>query len=282
MLGPGRHWHGGPGGIALAMAIVCAATLLTAPVTAQAIRTIGSGPRPLSLTTIPPIAPAPPPAPRLPRTLSLSNERTLTVWANPNRLAVHGAPVYLAPRRGARRVGSLHLLTEDGYPEVYMLLSERQGTSGGTWVRLRMPGRPNGRTGWVRRTALGPFHQTHWQLVVNRRAERLFAFQDGILRYSAPVGVGKPSTPTPAGRFWIRDKFPILERSSGYWPDAFATADYSTLSEWPGGGVVGIHGPYGEPGAIPGDPSHGCIRMHTGDVAWLYSHIPVGAALRVI
>ncbi|MDE3069664.1 MAG: L,D-transpeptidase family protein [Acidobacteriota bacterium] len=224
----------------------------------------------------------PPPARPLPvapaASRALSNEETLTVWANPTATA----PVLRSPRQGARRVGSLHLYTEDGFPEVYMLLAERRGEPGGAWVRLRIPARPNGQTGWVRRSALGAFHETRWQLVVNRARERMYAFWDGRLRHTAPVGVDKPSTPTPAGRFWIREKFPILDRASGYWPDAFGTADYSTLSEWPGGGVVGIHGPYGEPEAIPGDPSHGCIRMLTGDVAWLYRNVPVGAALRVL
>jgi lipoprotein-anchoring transpeptidase ErfK/SrfK len=101
--------------------------------------------------------------------------------------------------------------------------------------------------------------------------------------WSAPVGVGKPSTPTPAGHFWIREKFANLPRSSGYWPFAFGTTDYSTLKDWEGGGVVGIHGPYGAPNsAIPGRISHGCIRLHTWDDAWLGRHLRLGTPLRVI
>ncbi len=81
------------------------------------------------------------------------------------------------------------------------------------------------------------------------------------------MAVGRPSTPTPAGRFWIRERFKIADRQSGYWPYAFGTSDYSTLTDWPGGGVVGIHGPYHQPQAIPGRVSHGCIRLHTADDA---------------
>lgn len=234
-------------------------------------------------------------------TVTLSNERTTTIWAHPSRAApILASPPAPAPpipgpaaarpagdpaaRAGARRVviARLRLYTEDGFPEVYMALAERSYGDGDSWVRIRVPGRPNGRVGWVSRDALGRFHTTHWLLVVDRRAERLTAYWSGHRRFAAPVGIGAPGTPTPAGRFWVREKFPIRDRASGYWPDAFGTADYSTLSEWPGGGVVGIHGPYGDPSAIPGRPSHGCIRLHTGDVAWLYRHIPVGAALRVV
>jgi hypothetical protein len=211
-------------------------------------------------------------------TSPLSNETTVTVWATPQRVA----PIFMTPRTGAKAAGALHLYTADGFPEVYMLLSLRTEPDGVVWIHVRIPARPNGQTGWVPRTDLGAFHVTHWQLVVDRTTRTLTAYRDGKRQFSAPVGIGAPSTPTPSGHFWIREKFPIPDRSSGYWPDAFGTADYSTLSEWPGGGVVGIHGPYGQPWAIPGDPSHGCIRMRAQDVAWLYRHIPVGTALRIL
>jgi hypothetical protein len=212
------------------------------------------------------------------RTISLSNERTMTISANP----MYPAAIYAGPSRYARRLARLHMSTEDRFPEVYLLLREHANSSGHRWVELRIPGRPNGRTGWVRRGALGGFLLSHWLLVVDRRAERLTVYHDGRRRFSAPVGVGKPSTPTPPGHFWIRESFRILDRSSGYWPYAMGTSDYSTLSDWPGGGVVGIHGDLHAPWLIPGDPSHGCIRLHDPDDAWVATHVPVGTPLHVI
>jgi lipoprotein-anchoring transpeptidase ErfK/SrfK len=141
--------------------------------------------------------------------------------------------------------------------------------------------RPNGRTGWVPRQALGGLHLTRLMLVVNRARTRMYLYKSGRLRWSAPVGVGKPHTPTPAGHFWIRERFRVLDQASGYWPYAFGTADYSSLSDWPGGGVVGIHGPYFAPQSIPGHISHGCIRLHVPDDAWLARQVGVGTPLRV-
>jgi lipoprotein-anchoring transpeptidase ErfK/SrfK len=63
---------------------------------------------------------------------------------------------------------------------------------------------------------------------------------------------------------------------------ALRTADYSTLTDWPGGGVVGIHGDFGEPQLIPGAPSHGCIRMHASDISWLATHVSVGTPVDVL
>jgi lipoprotein-anchoring transpeptidase ErfK/SrfK len=99
--------------------------------------------------------------------------------------------------------------------------------------------------------------------------------------WSAPVAVGKPSTPTPAGRFWIRERFKVENRHSGYWPYAFATSDYSTLTDWPGGGVVGIHGPYYQPQDIPGRVSRGCTRLRVRDDAWLAHHVGLGTPIDV-
>jgi lipoprotein-anchoring transpeptidase ErfK/SrfK len=47
------------------------------------------------------------------------------------------------------------------------------------------------------------------------------------------------------------------------------------VSDWPGGGVVGIHGT-DQPELIPGRPSHGCIRVRNADMATLYRLTPVG------
>jgi lipoprotein-anchoring transpeptidase ErfK/SrfK len=211
-------------------------------------------------------------------TAALSNERTLTLSAQ----VLYAALIHLRPARESRVLGRLHLMTEDGYPEVYLALSAHTDANGREWTKIRIPGRPNGRVGWVVRDALGSYQATRWLIVVNRRHLTLTAYWNGKRRWRRPVGIGTPATPTPAGRFWIRERIRVRQRSSPYWPYALGTADYSTLSEWPGGGVVGIHGDWNLPQLIPGRPSHGCIRMHDQDVGWLARHVPVGTPLRVI
>jgi hypothetical protein len=230
--------------------------------------------------TTPPPGEGPPasaPAPPAPAYVRLSNDSTLTTWAHPELAAW----IHADPTSTSRHVGQLHLETEDGFPEVYLLLFSHTDSHGREWIQLRIPGRPNGRKGWVLRDALGDLHHTRWRIVVNRRLRRLTAYFDGHVRMIAPVGIGKPSSPTPAGHFWIRERFRLTERSNPYWPYALGTADYSTLTDWPGGGVVGIHGDFGEPQKIPGDPSHGCIRMHDADIAWLAPRITLGTPVDI-
>jgi len=208
----------------------------------------------------------------------LSNEVTYTRWAFVARIA----NVYGAPRTSAHRITKLHWRTEDGFSEIYLLLRAHWDRHGLEWVKLRIPGRPNGRTGWVEASGLGRFHLTHQRVVINRARLRLYLYNRGHLRWSAPVGVGKPSTPTPAGRFWIRERFKLSDPASGYYPYAFGTADYSTLTEWPKGGVVGIHGPFYDPSAIPGFISHGCVRLRVSDDFWLGTHLKLGVPVRII
>lgn len=207
----------------------------------------------------------------------LSNERTSTYWAYVNSRE----PIYVHPRSSSRRRALLRDYTEDGFPEVYLLLRQYADARGQVWVELRVPMRPNGTMGWVRRSALAQFTLTHWKIVVDRRGLRMRVYWDGKPRWAGPVGIGKRSTPTPPGNFWIRERFKIRDRNSPYWPYALGTADYSTLTDWPGGGIVGIHGDWHEPQLIPGRPSHGCMRLHDADAAWLATHVSLGTPLLI-
>jgi hypothetical protein len=204
----------------------------------------------------------------------LSNERTLTRWAHP----LTRATIRAQPRASARRVDRLRLFTEEGRSEVYLLLrSRRVGIT--VWIQVRIPGRPNGRTGWVPEDALGPSEPTNMMLLINRSRLRATLFRAGRAIWSAPVGIGKPLTPTPAGHFWIRELLRVTGRSF-YGPYAFGTSAYSILSDWPNGGVVGIHGT-NQPWLIPGRPSHGCVRMRNADITYLARRLPIGAPVRI-
>jgi hypothetical protein len=207
----------------------------------------------------------------------LSNETTFTRWAG----AASTAKVYASPSALSRRVGRLRLLTEDGFPEVYILLASRQEAApGAAWIQVRLPQRPNNVTGWVRGDALGPFNLVYTRLVVSQRRLRVTLFDHSKRRFQSRVGMGKPSTPTPMGSFWIREKFHVSGNPL-YGTRAMGTAAYSnTLTDWPGGGVIGMHGT-SEPGLIPGRPSHGCVRLRNRDIERLYALTPIGTPLLI-
>ena len=204
----------------------------------------------------------------------LSTERSVTRWAHPNLLA----QVRAKPSRHSRAVARLRWQTEDGPPEVYVVLRSRR-VRGATWMQIRVPGRPNGRKGWVPGEALGGLHEVHTALTISQRTLTATLTERGRVIWSSRVGMGAPGTPTPKGRFWIRERLRGFGGSYGPW--AFGTSAYSnTLTDWPGGGVIGIHGT-DAPGLIPGRPSHGCVRVPNWNIVRLARLMPIGTPVRI-
>ena len=188
--------------------------------------------------------------------LAFAAPASASEWAHP----VNIVPIRAQPDAGAKRVTTTRMLTEDKLPEVYLVLERADN-----WVKIRVPGRPNGRTGWVRRDALGPIRTVTTRITVNRSTLTLTLTKRGRTILKTRVGVGTAATPTPAGHFWVREKL-RFDNAPVYGTHALGTAAYAKVSDWPGGGVVGIHGT-NQPQLIPGRPSHGCIRVKNADMA---------------
>jgi lipoprotein-anchoring transpeptidase ErfK/SrfK len=147
-------------------------------------------------------------------------------------------------------------------------------------VKLRLPMRPNGRTGWVPRDALAELNVVRKYIDVDKRRLRVRLYDRGKVVFRARVGVGKAGTPTPSGTYYIREKFKVRGVPL-YGTHAIGTSAYApTLSDWPGGGVVGLHGT-NQPGLIPGRPSHGCMRLKNRDIARLYRLAPRGTPIHI-
>jgi lipoprotein-anchoring transpeptidase ErfK/SrfK len=147
-------------------------------------------------------------------------------------------------------------------------------------VHARRPVLPTGRTGWLPRSALGGYGTVSTRLVVDleRLTATLLRARRPVLR--APIGVGQDRWPTPRGEFYVRNRL-TRYRSPVYGPIAFGTSARSeTLTDWPAGGFVGIHGT-DRPDLLPGRVSHGCIRMRNEDILALDRRMPVGTPLTI-
>lgn len=206
----------------------------------------------------------------------LLNPRETREWYAP---VLREVAARSAPRASAPRVAPLGPRTPEGTTNIVLIVGERVRRAG-LWVRVRLAILPNGRTGWVPRTALGALRVVHTHLVVDRAAFTATLYDDGRKVFAARVGVGTPASPTPGGQFYVR------ERLSGfgdpfYGPVAFGTSARSpVLTDWPGGGFVGIHGT-NEPQRIPGRISHGCIRLRNADILRLGRLMPVGTPVTI-
>ena len=90
---------------------------------------------------------------------------------------------------------------------------------------------------------------------------------------------GAPGMETPLGLFYVQAKFRPSEPVLGAY--AFQTSGYSKLSDWPGGGVVGVHGT-NTPQLIGQAVSHGCVRLRNVDIEFLRSVVRVGTPIKIV
>jgi hypothetical protein len=227
---------------------------------------ISAGPLPL------PIRPAFTPG----RPTPPSATRFSTRWS-PVRRAVTARR---RPDPAAAPVAGVLTRTPEGTANIVRVLGHRTNVAGRLWVRVAPATLPNGRTGWVPRDALGGYGTVDTRLIVDLERLRATLRKQGRIIFSAPVGVGEPRWPTPRGRFYVRNQL-TRYASPMYGPVAFGTSARSPhLTDWPGGGFIGIHGT-DRPELIPGRISHGCIRMRNADILALARRMPVGTPITI-
>lgn len=190
-----------------------------------------------------------------------------------------------APRPDARRIARVSTVAAwDGGPVALLVLGARsEKRTGRLWIKVQLPERPNGRSGWID-ADYAKLSTTPWRLRLDRDARRVTAFRSGRRVRSWRVVIGKPGTPTPRGLFAIYER---VRQPPGSELGPFAlqlTAHSNTLKNFGGGpGRVAMHG---RSGALLYDPlgsarSHGCIRMQNGIVSWLASRARPGTPVEI-
>jgi lipoprotein-anchoring transpeptidase ErfK/SrfK len=204
-------------------------------------------------------------------TVSLVGPGSRSRWA----YVAHPSPARARPSSSARSIGAVSATTSDATPNLVRLLAVSRPAGGKQWVKVSLTDLPNGRAGWIPRNALSQFHVVTTHVVVDRSRLTLTLYRAGRQALRVPVAVGRSQWPTPRGTFYIRDRMTHFDNPF-YGPIAFGmNARSPTLTDWPGGGIVGIHGT-NEPGLIPGRVSHGCIRLRNEDIRRLARQLPLG------
>jgi len=212
---------------------------------------------------------------RYPFTSTLTNQK-VAHWAQVLKRAV----VHKQPNASSHAVTRLDTMTTDGTHNIVLVLNERQLSATKAWYRVRLPILPNNSTGWVQASALGTLYEVNTHLYVDRAHFKATLKRNGKTVFTSIVGVGRSIWPTPPGEFYIRDELTNFD-DPFYGPVAFGTSARSaTLTDWPGGGFVGVHGT-NEPGILPGRVSHGCVRMPNASILKLARLMPVGTPLTI-
>jgi hypothetical protein len=187
-------------------------------------------------------------------------------------------PVHMRP--GSPVSGAIKDTEPDtGEPTVMPIITERD-VDHHDWLRVRLPYRPDGSTGWIS-TISTTLSTTPWAVYVNRAERKARIFEHGKLKHTYPVIVGRPSLPTPAGSFFVTEIMEDKGEVTG--PYALATSDFSNvLQEFDGGpGQIALHGREGLPEPISTASSHGCVRFANQDIEWMANHVTQGTPITI-
>lgn len=178
---------------------------------------------------------------------------------------------------GSDVAGVLANPVASGAPLVF-LVQERQFDR----LRVLLPVRPNQSQGWVRAADV-KLSELDYRITVSTQKRELLLYRAGEVIMREPVGLGKDTTPTPGGVFYLKELLRPRNPAGAYGPYAYGLSGYSNvLNEFLGGdGQLGIHGT-NDPSSIGRNVSHGCIRMRNAAITKMAKILPLGVPVQMI
>jgi lipoprotein-anchoring transpeptidase ErfK/SrfK len=199
-----------------------------------------------------------------------------SVFPAAGSMVVRSVPVRKRPNPRAHVIKVMHQFRPDFRPQEMLAVRKAVGSDGRAWYRISIPMRPNGRYGWIPADTVS-LKPTHSQIVINVLRRTIDVYRFGKHRWHAIVAVGAPGRETPIGHYFVAARFvPYDDPFLGVF--ALETSAYSKLTEWPGGGVVGIHGT-DLPQLLGQAVSHGCVRVSNTTARVLRRLAPLGTPI---
>lgn len=190
------------------------------------------------------------------------------------------ASVHSRPANNSEVLLRLGRKTEHGAPQTLLVLKEVE-VRGHSWLKVLLPVRPNGTSGWVQAKDVD-VQGNPYTIEVHLGAFRLDLLERGQVVRSVPIGVGTEDTPTPGGTFYVMELMKPPKPNGPYGTFTYVLNGYSNvIQDFNGGkGLIGIHGT-NQPELVGQRVSHGCIRMSNSDIEALAAVVPLGTEVHV-
>jgi lipoprotein-anchoring transpeptidase ErfK/SrfK len=210
-----------------------------------------------ALEPIQEVAPTPPPKP--------PGTQILRVRA--------GETVNLRSKPRGKVVREVAAATQFGSPTTLTVAAERGG-----WVGVTSTDLPNGKLGWVKKqNTATEQRRTKLTIRVDLSQRRLRLVNGDRTLREVTVGIGRPGSPTPTGRFAVTDELEGANYGAYYGCCILALSGHqpNLPPGWPGGDRLAIHGT-SNPAGIGGRPSAGCLHAGESDLRALMRRVPLG------
>lgn len=208
----------------------------------------------------------------------------------PSRLAGSWSARIVAPSRvlsrpgGGRQVARLGTATTWSRHSQSLLVLDSAIALGRSWLRVRLPGRPNRSAGWISQDRVALRHSDIW-VEIHKPNRSLLVFLNGKRILRTRIVIGASDTPTPAGLFAIYERNRQADQTGFLGPWSLPITAFSpTLKSFGGGpGRVALHGRGGDSFLDPlgSAASHGCVRVPNRTIRWLARNAGPGSPVLI-
>ena len=189
--------------------------------------------------------------------------------------------VRIGPDDGSESVAALTNPLPSGAPLVFRAIDG--GATSTEWIEVHLPIKPNGSTGWVRRSEMS-LSDNPYRIEIERASYSLRVFNLDEVWLETTIAVGTGDTPTPVGDFYLLELLAPPNPDGDYGPYAFGLSGFSEVLDGFGGSddaIIGLHGT-NDPASIGTDVSHGCIRLENSVIEELAATLPLGTPVRIV
>jgi lipoprotein-anchoring transpeptidase ErfK/SrfK len=187
-------------------------------------------------------------------------------------LSVHRR-VTLRSKPGGKALATVGATTQFGSPATLTVAATKGG-----WLGVTSTDLPNGKLGWVKAgKGLGDEHRTKISIRIDLSRKRLQLVAGRRVVRTATIGIGRPGSPTPTGRYSITDKLSGGAYGPYYGCCILALSGHQTNTPagWQGGDRLAIHGT-NDPSSIGVPSSAGCLHADAEDLKVLMRRVPLG------
>lgn len=190
---------------------------------------------------------------------------------NGTLVAIIRRPTFMRSSPGGHPIARVDRKTSFGSPQALWVVQ-----TSGDWIGVISPQAGNGHVGWILQSTAA-YVRVNWAIHVSLRRHQVAVLENGHVRQTYTVAIGRPSAPTPTGRFAVTDRLNTGDPTGPYGCCILALSAKSphAIQGWGGGDRIAIHSTP-DTSSIGQPVSHGCLRLTLPEGQWLLRHVPLG------